>query len=79
MPTSDAKSRTRKIVDRLASTLRSAMDHGVACESCEGRLTRGDQVCGAGIELWAIVADVLKSYEDAAKSRPSTDEQGREN
>ena len=51
MPTSDAGSRTREIVDRLARTLRSAMDHGVACKYCEGWLTRGGQVCGAGIEL----------------------------
>jgi hypothetical protein len=53
------------------------MDHGVACEYCEGWLTRGGQVCGAGSELWAIVANVLKAYEDAVKSRPSIDEQGR--
>jgi hypothetical protein len=77
MPTSDAESRTRDIVDRLARTLRSAMDHGVACKYCEGWLTRGGQVCGAGSELWAIVANVLKAYEDAVKAvRRSTSRGG---
>jgi integrase len=79
VPRSDAEGRVREIVDRLARALRRVMDHGVDCvdcEDCAGKLTQGGQLCGAGIELWARVAEVLKAYEDAV-SRTSTDE-GRE-